>query len=320
MVSIIILCIIPKIWSFRSKTPWIPQQRTKSTLTEEARLQSYSATSTTFNSTQIWFSIQVDLEHNLPYETWQNYEMSNCSCSLFSWHVILWYEIFPTVSNGFCFETTKIYFGCSGCYGHDWRLLHIEELMIHVIVNLSRHSLWGAAHTAGHSSLNCASQIPWLQDKFTEFSGEHLLEFSCFLVRKLCKGSKEQKGDLLLMARTCTALMQCAMGKSIQALSNAAWMQGTQHMMGCKIYLPPIFLLLFCLTKVVTLLSCLLLNLSYWDLEKAVHHLSLPPHPIIQNKESKLKWDQWLTYKQNIWNLLEFAGNFNNLTHKRNIC
>lgn len=152
--------------------------------------------------------------------------------------------------------------------------------MIHVTVNLSRQSLWGAVHSAGYSGPSCAAQIPWLPNKFTVFSREHLLEWSCFLVRKSYTGSKEQKGDLS-MAWTCTSLAHGAVHhwEIIQALFNVAWIQGTQPVMGCKIYLPPIFILLFCLTEAVSLWSHLLRNLSHWNLEKAVHSLSLPPHP-----------------------------------------
>lgn len=101
--------------------------------------------------------------------------------------------------------------------------------MIHVPVNLSRHSLWGAACTAEHSGLCCAARIPWLQYRFAKFSGVHLLEWSCFLVRKLYKGSKDYKGDLLSMARACTALCSVSLG-SVQCCIDAGhpapdWMQ-----------------------------------------------------------------------------------------------
>lgn len=86
-------------------------------------------------------------------------------------------------------------------------------------MNLSRHSLWGAAHTAGHSGLCCAAQIPWLQDKLTKFPREHLLEWSCFLLRKLYKYTEEQKGDLLSMARSCTALCSVPWGNPFRPCS-----------------------------------------------------------------------------------------------------
>lgn len=42
--------------------------------------------------------------------------------------------------------------------------------------------------------------------------------------------------------------LHCPMGKSIQGPSEAAWIQGAQHVKGCKTYLLSVFLFLFCLS------------------------------------------------------------------------
>lgn len=92
--------------------------------------------------------------------------------------------------------------------------------MIHVIVNLSRHSLRGAVHTAGHLAWDVLHRSLGCRINSLSSHGEHLLEWSCFLVRKLCKGSKERPSlhgqDLYCSCAVChgeihSVSLQCCM-------------------------------------------------------------------------------------------------------------
>jgi len=85
------------------------------------------------------------------------------------------------------------------------------------------------------------------------------------------------------MNRVCSA--HWTIGKSISARSDAVQIQGAQHLTGCKIYLPPIFLSLFCLSKAVILLSHLLWGLSYWDPQRTLHCLSFTSLPSASGTE-----------------------------------
>lgn len=81
------------------------------------------------------------------------------------------------------------------------------------------------------------------------------------------------------------------------APSDAAWTLCAQHLKGCKIYSLSVFLLP-CLTKAVILLSCLLLGLSYWNPERALHHLALSHSPdvLVQNNLFIQSSPGWITH------------------------
>lgn len=82
-----------------------------------------------------------------------------------------------------------------------------------------------------------------------------------------------------------------AVGKSLQDLSDAAWNCGSQHLNGPKIYLPSVFLFLFCHIKTAILFLHLLTGVSYWVPERTLDRFSLPLIfylLLVQNKDADI--------------------------------